>query len=268
MYNSFLLKIELFFLIICLGYIIYYLGNNILYIIKSLFFVFINKEDKKNKNPTIVKVEKDSVINLDENTSEISYEEKEKLVDILKKVKLNISKKEYDLAQNYIVEGLSIDKFNKDLNIELASIYIEDKNYSKAEYIYKDLLLVHTEDLNLLKKLGYILSLQEKYDLSLEVYKKVYEKIGEDTETLNMLANITYVLEYYIDTISYVEILLKSKPRDIELLILNALSYSKIEEYKTSIEYYKKALILDPYNQNINKEIEQLTNIIEQQNKI
>jgi hypothetical protein len=35
---------------------------------------------------------------------------------------------------------LSIDKYNKELNLELAYIYEKEKKYSNAEYIYKDLL--------------------------------------------------------------------------------------------------------------------------------
>jgi predicted ribonuclease toxin of YeeF-YezG toxin-antitoxin module len=51
---------------------------------------------------------------------QITDEEKSKLNELLKKIKINISKGEYDLAKNLIVEGLAIDKFNVELNMELA----------------------------------------------------------------------------------------------------------------------------------------------------
>jgi Flp pilus assembly protein TadD len=41
------------------------------------------------------------------------------------------------------------------LNLELADIYIKEKNYSNAEYIYKDLLELAKEDLELYKNLAY-----------------------------------------------------------------------------------------------------------------
>jgi hypothetical protein len=39
------------------------------------------------------------------------------------------------------------------LNLELANIYIEEEEYIKAEYIYKDLILIHSENVEILKKL-------------------------------------------------------------------------------------------------------------------
>lgn len=257
-YNILLLKIELIFFLLLLTYIFYYLFNHISWIIISIKELISIKKNKKDITPTIVEVEKESYVNEEEfleQTSEITQDEKYKISDLLRKIRINISKKEYDLAQNLIVEWLAIDKFNIDLNIELASLYIMDKDYTKAEFIYKDLLLIYNENYDLLKKLGYILSLQEKYDLSLEVYKKAYELNPEDSDVLNMLANICYIKNYFLETIEYLNILLKQKPRDIELLILTAVSYKNIQDYDSSIFFLNKALDFDPYNENIKNEI-------------
>lgn len=257
-YNILLFKIELIFFLLLLTYIFYYLFNHISWIIISIKELISIKKNKKDITPTIVEVEKESYVNEEEfleQTSEITQDEKYKISDLLRKIRINISKKEYDLAQNLIVEWLAIDKFNIDLNIELASLYIMDKDYTKAEFIYKDLLLIYNENYDLLKKLGYILSLQEKYDLSLEVYKKAYELNPEDSDVLNMLANICYIKNYFLETIEYLNILLKQKPRDIELLILTAVSYKNIQDYDSSILFLNKALDFDPYNENIKNEI-------------
>ncbi len=65
---------------------------------------------------------------------------KHKVISILKRVKINISKWYIDTAKNLIVEWLSLDKYNRELNLELAIIYEKEHNYINAEYIYKDLL--------------------------------------------------------------------------------------------------------------------------------
>jgi hypothetical protein len=76
-----------------------------------------------------------------------------RLQELLKKVQIHVSKREFDTAKNLIIEGLTIDKFHTDLNINLAKIYIEEEEYLKAEYIYKDLMLVHSGNTTILKKL-------------------------------------------------------------------------------------------------------------------
>ena len=53
-------------------------------------------------------------------------------------IKINSLKWYIDTAKNLIVEWLSIDKYNRELNLELASIYEKEHNYINAEYIYKD----------------------------------------------------------------------------------------------------------------------------------
>jgi hypothetical protein len=46
------------------------------------------------------------------------------------------------------------------LNLELANIYVKEKNYPNAEYIYKDLLELAKEDLELYKSLAYTYFMQ------------------------------------------------------------------------------------------------------------
>jgi len=67
-----------------------------------------------------------------------------------------------------------------------------ERDYHKAEFIYKDLLLVHAEDFEILKKLSYVLTMQEKYDLAIEMYKKALELKQDDMEIINMLAHLYY----------------------------------------------------------------------------
>jgi hypothetical protein len=98
-----------------------------------------NKKEKKNK--------------LEKNIKKINKNESEKIITILKKVRLNTEKNYFDKAKNLIIEGFAVDKHNKELNIELASIYESEKDFKKAEYIYIDLLKKHESKFEILKKL-------------------------------------------------------------------------------------------------------------------
>jgi len=94
------------------------------------------------------------------------------LSEITKKVKINSSKSYLEKAKSLIIEGLAIDKYDKELNIELATIYEKEKNYKNAEYIYEDLIHMYKNDTNILKKLAYVLALQRRFSESVEVYEK------------------------------------------------------------------------------------------------
>gem|GEM_PF-2982537 len=43
-----------------------------------------------------------------------------------------------------------------------------------------------------------MLSNQEKYDLATEIYKKAYKIDKNDSEVINMLANLSYAIKDYI----------------------------------------------------------------------
>lgn len=186
--------------------------------------------------------------------AEIWLEEKQKLRELVRKVKLAISKWDYDIAKNLVIEWMLIDKFNKELNLELASLYVLENNYLKAEYIYKDLLLVHDDDFDVLKKLAYALSMQEKYPLAIEIYKKALS-IKQDIDIVNMLASLTYYSNSFSESIDYLKKYLKEKPKDKDNLYLLASSYKNIWQLEDSANVLRRILEFDPYNETIKKEL-------------
>lgn len=92
--------------------------------------------------------------------SDISPEKRMEVIEIAKIVRTKIARGELTEARLRIIEGLSIDKWNKELNCLLASLYERDNEYRKAEFIYKDLILVHETDPEIYMKLGFSLSIQ------------------------------------------------------------------------------------------------------------
>ena len=193
--NITFLRIEVVLFFISFFYTFYYFIGNIFFSvskIKNIIWIK-NKNLEKNwaKELKIKTDENDHVENYEKDN--LSYEEKLNIADLLKKSRVFIGSKDFEKAKNFLVEWLSIDKFNKNLNLELAKIYILEKEFLKAEYIYKDLLLVHKNDINIMKKLWELLAEQEKYDSSLEIFKKAYQTDKNDLEIINMLANLSYV---------------------------------------------------------------------------
>lgn len=263
-YNLLLLKFEIIFLAIFLLYILYYTSDKIFWVLLRLKAIIWIRKREEEKIITKVEITEDKNLHADNYFAVkvlITDEDKNKIIELLKRIKVNISKAEYDLAKNLIIEWLAIDKFNIELNMELASIYIREKDYIKAEYIYKDLLLVHEEDFDILKKLAYVLTMQEKYDLAIEMYKKANDLRNDDLEIINMLAHLYYHKELYVDSITFLKMYIKELPREVDNLILLAASYKHIWKINDAINTYKRVLEIQPYNEEVKKEVELLESL-------
>lgn len=178
----------------------------------------------------------------------LSDQDKQKLIDIVKRVKINASKGYFDTARHIIVEWLSIDKFNKDLNIELAGIYEKEHNYKNAEFIYKDLIDAIWKDCDVMKKLGMIYALQNKLVEAQNMYEKVHKRRKEDAEVINMLADITFELQNYQQAMIYLKLILKDKPRNVDRLLMLAVCFESLDQWEDAFETYKKIVELQPYN--------------------
>jgi Tfp pilus assembly protein PilF len=257
------LKIEIFIFISSFLYILYFLYEKILIIFWGLRKVIKPDENKILKK---IKEEKEKLeINKDEqkNKKNKKIEQKEKLTwkdlkrisELLKRIKLNKAKWYFDKAKTLVVEWLAIDKSNKELNLELADIYEQENEYNKAEFIYKDLLWLYKNNFEILKKLGYNLALQWKYEESVEVYLNAYNKKKDDIEIVEFLADLTYQLKFYKKSLKFIKIFLKEHPRNSEKLKMKAFCLEALWEVSNAIDSYKKVLELQPYNTQVQEKI-------------
>ncbi|EKD29407.1 MAG: hypothetical protein ACD_78C00422G0010 [uncultured bacterium (gcode 4)] len=188
----------------------------------------------------------------------LSNEEKQHLAEIIKNVKTRIARGEFWEARSRIVEGLSIEKFNKELNCLLASLYEKEHDYKKAELIYKDLILLNDTDPELYLKLGFALSIQGKYEIAYEIYKRLHFLEKENFETIEMLANIGHQLSHHDESNEYARLFLKKHPHSVDMLYLTAVNYINLEDRKKALEYLKKIRTIDPYNGKIQELIKKV----------
>ena len=200
-----------------------------------------HKEVEETDNKNVLKKEK------------LSDEEKQQIIEILKKIKVHVVKWYFDSARALIIEWLAIDKFNKDLNMNLASIYEKEKKFQNAEYIYRDLSEVLKDDFEIKKKLWFNLAMQSKFDEALKTYEQAHKQKKSDNEIISMLTDLTYDMKKYKECLKYVGLFLKEKPRDVEKMFmkcvcLESLSSSDEKSMNEIISMYKKILELQPYN--------------------
>lgn len=260
MENVFFLRVEIIIFIISLSYVIYYLNQKIVTIFKNIKnIIFPDKKINQERINKIKKLEeeKEKKEKIKEEVKiKLNINDSKKIAEIIKRVKLNRAKWYFDTAKWLIIEWLSIDKLNKELNIELASIYEEEKNYKKAEYIYFDLLNAFSNNFEILKKLGYNLATQQRYEESIDIYLKAHNKNKWDIEVIDFLANLTYETKFYKKALKYIKLFLKEFPRNTEKLKMRWFCYETLWETQNAIDTYKKVLELQPYNSQVIEKIQ------------
>lgn len=188
----------------------------------------------------------------------LTGEEKQYLGELIKNIRTRIARGEYQEARARIIEGLSMDKFHKDLNTLLASLYEKEKDYKKAELIYKDLILLHDTDTEIYLRLGFALSIQGKYEIAYEIYKKLLSLDESSMETVEMLANLAHQLGHSTESNEYARLYLKKHPHNIDMLYLVAVNAMDLGLRDEALEALKKVRTFEPYNQKINDQIEKI----------
>lgn len=190
--------------------------------------------------------------------SKLTEKQKLRLIEILKRVQTNSSKWYFDTAKNLIVEWLAIDNGNKDLNLELASIYEREKNYKNAQYIYEDLIEKLEDNYEVIKKLAFSLALQWKYKKSVKQYTQAFDRKPGDMEVLDALANLLFELGDFKESLKYTKLYLVQKPRNVEKLTVKWVCFEQLEKYPEAIAAYRKILEIQPYNSEILNKIKEL----------
>lgn len=178
----------------------------------------------------------------------LTPERRAEISELAKLIRTKIARGELTDARSKIIEGLAIDKWHKELNCLLASLYERDNEYRKAEFIYKDLILVHDTDPEIYMKLGFSLSIQGKYEIAFEIYKKLLELSDSHIEAAEMLANIAHELGRHEQAIEYARLFLKSYPRNADMLTVLSVSLIERGQKEDALESLAKLKNLDPYN--------------------
>ncbi|MDD2486844.1 MAG: hypothetical protein PHS92_00535 [Candidatus Gracilibacteria bacterium] len=277
--SSSVVKYEIIFLLLNLAYIVLHLLydmsfflNRVIKIIKPKKYNIEEIESKLNEvnisetnNTTQDEISSDvetSVTNKEETKKKegeaLTSEQKDTIGEFIKIAKTKLARGEYIDAKAKIIEGLSIDKFNKELNILLASMYEKDKDYKKAELIYKDLIVLNDLDIEIYLKLGFVLSVQAKYEIAYEIYKKLHSIDETNIEAIEMLANLSHHLSYFDDSKAHAKKFLKNNPRSIDIIYLQALNHINLSERQEALEMLNKVKQLEPYNSKVLDLIEKL----------
>lgn len=189
-------------------------------------------------------------------SSESQYAER--LYSITNEVKTLIARWYNQDARALIIQWLALDKNHRELNLILGSIYESERQAQKAEYIYKDLALMYPEDWEILERLANILIIEKRYELALEIYKKIITITGETEWSLYIMTHLAHELHHDEELYAYARRYQKNWPNNPDILTLLAEAEIAIGERQSAIQTLIKLKNLTPYNNEIMETIAKL----------
>jgi len=268
-----MIKLEIILLLLASCYSIYYVFDRISanYDRIKMFFTGSKRqratrkkswETKKKEERTQWTKAKQETYEVNKKIKKLSSEDKSRLEQISKRVHLNKARWYTEKARTLIIEWLTLDKHNKKLNLELADIYETEQEFSKAEYIYKDLLEKSPEDTEILTSLAQSLEMQDKDKDAIHMYKKAHNLKKSDTDILGKLSTLTFGIADYTDAMEYTKLYLKQVPRDAEKIAMVWYCLEKDWNIEKAIEQYETVLQIQPYNSEIQTRVTKLQTMI------
>ncbi len=182
----------------------------------------------------------------------------ETLFALINNIKTLIARWQILEARGLIIQWLALEKDNRELNVILAWLYEQDRHFEKAEYIYKDLALMYPNDTEILEKLGNVLIIEKRYEIAMEIYKKILTLNGETEGTLYILAHLANEMKEYEVAYAYSKRYLKQWPNNPEILTLISTAEVALGKRQDAIQTLIKLKNLTPYNHEIAQMIQKL----------
>lgn len=213
---------------------------------------------KKNIPQAEEEIQKEKEIEIWEISPKIDTSNIEKLTNLVSSVRTLIARWMNLEAQTLIIEWLSIEKDNRDLNMLLGQIYEQEGQYEKAEYIYKDMAELHSNDVEILEKLANVLIIEKKNTIANEIYKKIHTFTGNTETTLYMLTHISNTLHDHPNTLTYAKQYVLQWPKNPEIIALLANVQLELWHRRDAIETYKNLKNLTPYSGEITEILQKL----------
>ncbi|MDD3297155.1 MAG: tetratricopeptide repeat protein [Candidatus Omnitrophica bacterium] len=171
---------------------------------------------------------------------------------------IQTSLKNYNEAVSYYKKALEKDPENPQIHISLAETYFFSGNTEEAILHYDEALKFAPDSPYANYGLANVYSSKKLNQEAIELYKKALEASPDDSRIYTeigfnyiQLADTTKDRAAYSTAITYLEKALRLYPENIRAGYQLGMAYSKINDFKKSLEQFKKLLRLSPNNPDI-----------------
>lgn len=197
----------------------------------------------------------------EEKPSEVTVEEfiparehvDEKLVakadSLVKKADIVVGKGDDQEAEKFLIQALSLDPSCIEAYKRLAYMYLRQGQFSKAESIYRKLVVTITDDPAMFSNLGMALFSQQKLEDAKNFYKKALDLDKERPGRFFSLAQIHYELEEFEDALDHFRRAVEMDERNLDYLLTLAHFYVDREMPGEARTLLDEILLIFPENE-------------------
>lgn len=182
----------------------------------------------------------------------------------LQQVRLLMRTAEKSLAQGKIEDGeraliqaLTIQPHAHDVRAELAKLYLTTERESKAEAMYRELLL-HRDDVSFHANLGLAYYRQQKYVEACQAYQEALNRDAKNPERSSALGRACIAARRFEEAAPLLEKASLFLTRDTELLHLLAECYLQLNQREKAEDAYRRINRLEPYDEDVKAKLQSI----------
>lgn len=177
---------------------------------------------------------------------------------LLRKADVHIGRGEYQLAEKYLIEALSLDENNKEINKKLALTYLQQQKYPKAELVYLRLIEHGSRDPAVYGNLGLVLYHEGRLEMAIKAYQKAVELDPKRSARYANIGQIYYEMQDLHNAITYFEKAYIRGTKNIDYMFILAKLYEEKGLKEKAKYFYHKILDIEPYNEEAKEGIKKL----------
>lgn len=151
-------------------------------------------------------------------------------------------------AERFLIQALTIHPHAHDVRAELGKLYLTTARESKAEAMYRELLL-HRDDVSFHANLGLAYYRQGKYVDACYAYQEALNRDPKNPERSAALGRACIAAQRFEDAAPLLEKASTFLTRDTELLHLLAECYLQLNQREKAEDAYRRINKLEPYDE-------------------
>lgn len=175
-----------------------------------------------------------------------------KVRQLLRKAEKFLDEGDYAEVEKILIEALTYNPQDEDVNTTLAYIYSKQEKFSKAESIYVDLIEQGAKDPAVFSGLGRVLEEQGRFEMALKAYG---EALKRDQHNAARHATIGALCMRHGETrkgIDAYEQALRYETKNIDHMFALVDGYTKLDALMMATKYLDMILYNEPYNTKAN----------------
>lgn len=183
--------------------------------------------------------------------------ELQKVRSLLRSAEKEIALQNTAEAEHLLIQALTISPQAVDVQAELAKLYVTTGKESKAEALYRELVLVR-EDVSFYANLGLAYYVQGKYVDACHAYQQALNLDPQTPERSAALGRACIAAQRFSEAAPLLEKAAARLARDTELLHLLAECYVQLGDSARAEEVYRRINRLEPYDEGVKQKISAL----------